>query len=155
MVFHFNNAQQREGYNIVFTVIHIIQLLTKKVNSLQINTVFALRKGYTKPITTARRVGMGKEVSYQNRDQFIQLGIAIATLRRIRGMSQEKLAEKAGISRSLLSNIEAPNLAYSFSLDVLFNVARALDVPPEKLLVASVLPDEILNKNTRTDETRR
>ncbi len=89
---------------------------------------------------------MGKEVSYQNRDQFIQLGIAIATLRRIRGMSQEKLAEKAGISRSLLSNIEAPNLAYSFSLDVLFNVARALDVPPEKLLVASVLPDEIINK---------
>ncbi len=40
---------------------------------------------------------MGKEVDYRNRDRFIQLGIAISTLRRIRGLSQEQLAEKANI----------------------------------------------------------
>lgn len=88
---------------------------------------------------------MGRDVFYQNRDRFIQLGIAIATLRRIRGFSQEKLAEKAGISRSLLSNIEAPNLAYSFSLDVFFNIATALDIPPEDLIKASVFSDAIIN----------
>ena len=87
---------------------------------------------------------MGRDVYYQNRDRFIQLGIAIATLRRIRGLSQEKLAEKAGISRSLLSNIEAPNLAYSFSLDVFFNIADALDVAPEQLITASVFSDNII-----------
>ena len=48
---------------------------------------------------------MSKEVSFKNRDRFIQLGIAISTLRKMRGLSQEKLAERAGISRSLLSSI--------------------------------------------------
>ena len=37
---------------------------------------------------------MSKEVEFKNRDRFIQLGIAIAALRKMRGMSQEKLAEK-------------------------------------------------------------
>lgn len=87
---------------------------------------------------------MGKDVDYKNRDRFIQLGIAISALRRIRGLSQEKLAEKANISRSLLSNIEAPNMAYSFSLDVFYNIADALDVEPENLIRAAVFPDGII-----------
>lgn len=87
---------------------------------------------------------MGKEVDYKNRDRFIQLGIAISTLRRIRGLSQEKLAERANISRSLLSNIEAPNMAYGFSLNVFYNLADALDITPEKLIKAALFPDEII-----------
>ena len=90
------------------------------------------------------RCSMGKEVDYKNRDRFIQLGIAISTLRRIRGMSQEKLAEKANISRSLLSYIEAPGIAYSFSLDVFYNIADALDIAPEDLITASVFPNRII-----------
>lgn len=66
---------------------------------------------------------MGKDISFKNHDRFIHLGIAIAALRKMRGMSQEQLAEKAGISRSLISAIEAPGLAKSFSLDVFFNLA--------------------------------
>ena len=50
------------------------------------------------------------EISFKNRDRFIQLGIAISSLRKMRGMSQEQLAEKANISRSHLSAIEAPNM---------------------------------------------
>lgn len=87
---------------------------------------------------------MGKEVDYKNRDRLIQLGIAISTLRRIRGLSQEVLAEKARISRSLLSNIEAPNMAYGFSLNVFYNIADALDIAPEDLITASVFPDRII-----------
>ena len=60
--------------------------------------------------------------------------------------AQEKLAEKAGISRSLLSNIEAPNMAYSFSLDVFYNIADALEIAPEQLICASVFPGGIINK---------
>lgn len=89
---------------------------------------------------------MGREVDYQNRDRFIRLGIAISTLRRLRGLSQEQLAEKANISRSLLSNIEAPNLAYSFSLDVFYRLADVLEVSPEQLISASVFPNELLEK---------
>ena len=87
---------------------------------------------------------MSKEVSFKNRDRFIQLGIAISALRKVRGMSQETLAAEAGISRGLLSVIEAPGIAHSFSLEVLFDIADALDVAPEELITASVFPDRIL-----------
>ena len=86
------------------------------------------------------------EVNFNNRDRLIQLGIAISTIRRMRGLSQEKLAEKAGISRSLLSSIEAPGIAKSFSIDILFNISNALDVDAADLINASVLPDNIFNK---------
>lgn len=89
---------------------------------------------------------MRKEVAFKNRDRFIQLGIAIASLRKLRGMSQEALAEKAGISRSLLSVIEAPNTANSFSLETLYDIADALDVSPSALLTASLFPDNIIKK---------
>ncbi len=89
---------------------------------------------------------MSKQVSFKNRDRFIQLGIAIAMLRKLRGMSQEKLAEKAGISRSLVSAIEAPGLASGFSLEVFFNIADALEIDPAELINAAVFPDIIKNK---------
>ena len=89
---------------------------------------------------------MGREVAFKNRDRMVQLGIAISTLRRIRGLSQEKLAEKAGISRTQLSYIEAPNLAYNFTVDVLFNIADALEVSPEQLIAASFFPDDLIRK---------
>ena len=56
----------------------------------------------------------------------------------------EKLAEKAGVSRSLISTIEAPNMAHGFSLDVFFDIADALEVDPADLINASVLPDRII-----------
>ncbi len=83
-------------------------------------------------------------VEFKNRDRFIQLGIAIATLRRMRGMSQEQLAEAAHLSRAHLSNIEAPGLAHSFSLEVFFNLADALQVDPADLINAAVLPDKLM-----------
>jgi len=92
---------------------------------------------------------MSKEVSFKNRDRFIQLGIAISTLRKIRGLSQEQLAEKAGISRSLISAIEAPGIAKGFSLEVFFDLADALDVAPEDLITASSFPDKIINNTNK------
>ena len=59
---------------------------------------------------------MGKDVLFKNHDRFVQIGLAITTLCKMRGLSQEKLAEKAGVSRSLISNIEAPGMARGFSL---------------------------------------
>ena len=89
---------------------------------------------------------MSKEVSFKNRDRFIQLGVAISTLRKLRGLSQEKLAEKAGISRSLVSTIEAPGIANGFSLEVFYTIADALEVDPAKLINASVFADELIGK---------
>ena len=77
---------------------------------------------------------MSKEVEFCNRDRFIELGLTIASLRKMRGMSQEQLAEKAKISRSHLSSIEAPNIVRPFSIEVLYNSADALGVRAGDLL---------------------
>lgn len=90
---------------------------------------------------------MSKQIEFKNRDRFIQLGIAIAALRKMRGMSQEQLAEKANVSRSHISAIEAPGLVRPFSLDVFFNIADALNVDPADLINATVFPDKILKNN--------
>lgn len=87
---------------------------------------------------------MSKEVAFKNRDRFVQLGIAIATLRKYRGLSQEALADKAGISRSHLSTIEAPGIASGFSLETFFDIADALGIAPKDLIDASIFPDDIL-----------
>lgn len=77
------------------------------------------------------------ERTLKNRDILINFGIYISVLRKMQGMSQEALAEKAGISRSLLSAVEAPGLVKTFTVDVLLKLADALGVPPEELLEAA------------------
>lgn len=68
------------------------------------------------------------------RDEFISIGLKIGYLRRQRGLTQEQLAEKAGISIGFLSQVEAPNMAVGISLATLFSIAEVLEVPPSKLL---------------------
>ena len=85
---------------------------------------------------------MSKELQFQNRDSFIELGLTISALRKMRGMSQEELAERAKISRSHLSSIEAPNIIRPFSVEVLYNIADALEVRAGDLLNSSILPEK-------------
>lgn len=88
---------------------------------------------------------MSGVVEFKNRDRFIQLGIAISTIRKMRGYSQEKLAELAHVSRSHISAIEAPGIAHPFSLEVFFNIADALNIEPADLIRASVFPDNVIS----------
>lgn len=92
---------------------------------------------------------MSKETEFKNRDRYIQLGIAISTLRKMRGLSQEQLAEKANVSRSHISSIEAPGIARPFSLEVFFNIADALEIDPADLINASMFPDKVLRNNQK------
>lgn len=73
-------------------------------------------------------------ISFENKDYYIELGLNIAFYRKRAGMTQDMLAEKADLSRSHLSAIEAPNIIRPFSLKILFNIARVLGVEPYKLL---------------------
>ena len=50
------------------------------------------------------------------------------------GYTQEQLAEKLDISRQHLGAVEAPNIVRSISLDLLFNIADALEVDVRELL---------------------
>ena len=67
-------------------------------------------------------------------NRYFQLGLNIAYYRKLKGLTQIRLAEIAGISRTHMSNIEAPGVEKSVSLDVLFDLAEALGVEPGKLL---------------------
>ena len=86
------------------------------------------------------------ENKFNYRDKIIGLGITIASLRKMRDMTQEQLSEKAGISRTFLSSIEAPGTSRSFSLEVLYSLADALDVKPGDILNFADYPEQILNK---------
>ncbi|MBQ5994937.1 MAG: helix-turn-helix transcriptional regulator [Clostridia bacterium] len=59
------------------------------------------------------------------------LGLKIAYYRKLRGLSQNELAEKVNISRTHMSRIETSECAVS--LDVIFDICDVLDVTPDKL----------------------
>ena len=85
-----------------------------------------------------------------NRDRLIQLGLTISALRKYRGLSQKQLAERVSVSRSLISAIEAPGFARSFSLEVFYNIADVLNIEPAKLLSASEQFENLLKPNLPT-----
>lgn len=76
-----------------------------------------------------------KPISYDNIDKYTELGLNISFYRKKKGYTQEELAEKIGISRSHLSSIEAPNIVKAFSIELLFDIAKALDIEVYKLLI--------------------
>ena len=66
-------------------------------------------------------------------DKYKQLGLNISFYRKAAGLTQMQLAERANISRTYLSTIEAPNVAIPFTTTVLFNISDALGVELNKL----------------------
>jgi len=62
------------------------------------------------------------------------IGLNIAYYRKLKGLSQLQLAEKVSISRTHMSNIEAPNMTTNLSLETLLNIADALEIPASRLL---------------------
>ena len=58
-------------------------------------------------------------------DKYRQIGLKIAYYRKLRGLTQE----------AFIGHVEAPNINKAVSLDTLFDIAAALDVPPYKFLI--------------------
>lgn len=56
----------------------------------------------------------------------------LRTLRQARGVSQERLAEMAGLHRTYISSVERG--ARNISIDNIARLAKALGVSPDKLL---------------------
>lgn len=74
------------------------------------------------------------KISKENEFKYIQIGLNVAYFRKMRGYSQEELAELVDISRSYISAIEAPNIVQNVSLEVLFRLAKALEIEAYRLL---------------------
>ena len=66
-------------------------------------------------------------------EKYIRIGLNISLQRKLKKMTQIELAEKVGISRTHMSNIEAPNMVTPVSLEVLFDICDVLDISPEVL----------------------
>lgn len=69
------------------------------------------------------------------KDDYLKMGLTIAYYRRLKGLTQEQLAKLVDTDTSVIGKLEAPNIPYAISLDMLFDVANALDVPAYKLLM--------------------
>lgn len=67
-------------------------------------------------------------------ERYRQIGLKIAYYRKLRGLTQEELAEQVGLSPAYVGHLEAPNISKALSLDALFDIADALDVAPQKFL---------------------
>ena len=72
------------------------------------------------------------------KDEFAEnyrlIGLRIAYFRRVKKLTQEELAEKVGVDTAFIGRIEAPNMVTTMSLDTIFRIAKALDVPPYQFL---------------------
>ena len=79
------------------------------------------------------KIYLGDKMNSKYIEKYRQLGLNIAYYRKLRNLNQEQLAEKIGKSRTHISNIEAPNVIKSLSLDVLLDISEALNIPVEKL----------------------
>lgn len=66
-------------------------------------------------------------------------GRQVRDMRRQQGLTQDKLAEKAGISASFLGHIERGSR--KASLETLVQLCNTLNVTPQSLLIASLSDD--------------
>ena len=67
--------------------------------------------------------------------EYMQLGLKIAYYRKMRGLTQEQLAEKIDRTPAFIGHVEAPNINKAVSLDTLFEIAKVLNVPSYKFLM--------------------
>lgn len=74
---------------------------------------------------------MSKNVKHK--DYYTRLGLNIAYYRKLKGMTQMALAEAVDISRTHMSNIEAPNMPTAISMELVFDISDVLDVPVKTL----------------------
>lgn len=72
-------------------------------------------------------------IKIDNAEKYCRIGLNIAYQRKLKKLTQIQLAEMVGISRTHMSNIEAPNMVTPISLEVVFNIADALEIPVELL----------------------
>ena len=65
--------------------------------------------------------------------EYIKFGLKVQYYRKLRGLTQEAFADKVGISWSYIAKIESPTRAFGVSMENLFAIAEALEVPVAKL----------------------
>lgn len=73
-----------------------------------------------------------KPKKFKNTDKYYEISANITHYRRLAGMTQGQLAEKVDLSQHYLSKVESLNNPTMCSLEVLFDIAEALNIPVYK-----------------------
>ena len=69
----------------------------------------------------------------QYHEQYIRFGLKVQYYRKLQGLTQEAFADKIGKSWSFVAKIESPTRVFGVSMETLFKIAEALEVPASKL----------------------
>ncbi len=91
-----------------------------------------------------------KTEKLNNSAEMRELGLKIAYYRKLRGLTQEALADKIGMSLNHLSSVEAPNVNRGISLNAVFSIAKVLEIKPSMLFEFSDLGPSV--KSDRKEE---
>ena len=76
----------------------------------------------------------GEKMDVQQEIIFRQIGAKVAYYRTLRGITQEKLAEKMGLHKSVISRIERGKYHNVLSLATLLKIAEKLQIDPSLFL---------------------
>ncbi|MBR5913909.1 MAG: helix-turn-helix transcriptional regulator [Selenomonadaceae bacterium] len=90
---------------------------------------------------------------YQKQIQYI--GLRIAYFRKMRDMTQVKLAEKVGINKNYLSQIESGSANKAISLPLLIQISEALDIELSVLVDLTDWDKSKKDIRKQLDEIRR
>ena len=77
---------------------------------------------------------------------YMRVASNIKKYRKERGMTQEKLAEQTGYSFVTIRRIEAPNCKKNFSIETIYIISRALDIPIYKLFEENIIKEDKENE---------
>lgn len=75
-----------------------------------------------------------KQKKFDNTDKYYEISANIIHYRKLAGMTQGQLAEKIDVTQPYLSKVESMNTPTMCTLEVLFDIAEALNIPAYKLL---------------------
>ena len=68
-------------------------------------------------------------------DKYRKMGLKISYYRKLKGLTQEQLAERIDKNLVFIGAVEAPNVDRTISLDTLFDIACVLGIPAYKFLM--------------------
>lgn len=68
-------------------------------------------------------------------EQYRRIGLKISYYRKLKGYTQEQLAEMIDKNLAFIGAVEAPNINRTVSLDTLFDIAEVLEIPPYKFFI--------------------
>ena len=74
------------------------------------------------------------------------IGERLKKARVEKNMTQEKLAEQTGYSFVNIRRIEAPNCKKNFSIETIYIISRALDIPIYKLFEENIIKEDKENE---------